>query len=159
MIRKAVATVAAFLLALLFLPSAPAQAASLHGCPDDTVCLYQWINYGADRWQSSFNNLMLHSLGCVNLTQPMAYWDNGTPVTDNSGSLVINNQNWGTAYYVSVFNWANCNSGGGISSYGFRVGDAAEPDLRNVPLGGGITAYHTITSIQLTAGSCPPGGC
>lgn len=143
----------------------PASAAALHGCPDDYVCLYQWINYGAPAgdanpgWKSSFYNLYAHTNNCINLTSPAAYWPNGTQVWDNSAGLVVNNATWPSTWYISIYNWANCNSGGGIASTATLGADTTWPNLNDVPIGGGLTAYQTTTSIRITYGSCPPGGC
>lgn len=148
--RLALASVlSAFLMALgLGLTGAPAQAAPLHGCADNAICLFQWTNYGASKWQSSFFNVQ--NSGCINLTSPAAYWaSDGAQVWDNSGSLVVNaTGSWPGTTYLTVYNWASCNSGGGIASFPAHI-DSTEPNLSNLPIGGGLNAYHTITSISI----------
>ncbi len=156
-LRRFFAVIAVSLLAV-FGTVTPANAA-LYGCPSDYVCLYQWKSFGADRWQSSFYNLLIDSDNCINLTSPMAYWDNDTPVTDNSGSLIINGSGgWNQWYNITLYNWVNCNSGGG-STIGYNLNWLnTEADLADVQISATLTAYHTLTSLKLTH-SCPPSGC
>jgi|SRR6185436_2628549 len=149
-------------LALLFVAilatigiATPAQASSTwHGCPVSTVCLYQAQNYLQERWQSSLTNVYNSSYGsttqCLNL--PPAQWSNGTPVYDNSGSMISNNDvvtsPW-VNYNVYYFNWAGCNPGGG---YGLFIGGTADGSSTlsgNYPYGAANPRYHTITSIGL----------
>ena len=140
----------------------PAQAAAVHGCPDDTVCLYQGINYWAPvgdtnpGWKSSFLNLYNSPNGCINLTSPMAYWPNGTQVADNSGSWVVNNASWPGNYFVTFFDWVNCNEAGGQASAALNPGDWLEPDLRDVGFTLTLRAYHRVTSVRLKYGPFPP---
>lgn len=157
--RKFVALLVAMVLAFgvsnLF--ASPAQASTEFGCADNTVCLYQWTNFGAGRWGSTFYNLTIHSGGCINLTSPMAYWPNGTQVPDNSGSLVVNGSGaYSTQWYVSFYNWINCNSGGGITAFNANWFSSVS-DLSTLSLGAG-TAYHTISSVRIEQ-ACPPLGC
>lgn len=147
--------------------SSPAQAASWHNCPDDVICLYQWLNYGAPAgaanpgWKSSFHNLL--SQGCINLTQPAAYWPNGTQVWDNSASLVVNGSGaYGQQDSVSFYNGLNCNSSTGVTSVNANW-LTGYSDLRTVPMGYmGNNAYHTIASIgwrESCIPAVPPNGC
>jgi len=163
--NKIITGLAALLLAtagMLFIAS-PAQASVL-GCPADTICLYQWINFGAPAgatnpgWKSSFHNLVYGNAGCINLTDPAAYWPNGTPVWDNSGSLVVNGSGaYGQQDGISFYNSLNCNSNTGVISYDANW-TSSESDLRTVPMGYGYYAYHTIASIGWRE-NCPPSGC
>lgn len=134
---------------------APAQAAYGGDCtPGGYFCLYQWTLFGSPttnaRWQTSINNIFQHPNGC--LTIPPAVWANGDPVNDNSGSM----QFIGTAYWhnynVKVFNWTGCNPGGGYFILGADT-TSLQGDLHdrlytvNSP---GYSAYHSITSIQIS---------
>jgi len=166
--KKVGLSLAAFLLVLfsVFSFSTPASASVTHGCGDNWVCLYQWVNFGApagDRnpgWVSSFANL--RNQHCINLTQPAAYWPNGTKVWDNSAGLIVNgNGAYGQQDGISFYNSLNCNSSTGVVSYNANWSQA-EPDLRNVPIGYGYTAYHTIASIgfvETCVPGTPPNGC
>jgi hypothetical protein len=154
----AVAFGAVFSLAL------PAQAATWHNCPDDVICLYQWTNYGAPAgdanpgWKSSFHNLIYGNAGCINLTSPAAYWPNGTQVWDNSAALVVNGSGaYSNTDSVSFYNSLNCSSATGVTSVNANWA-TGYPDLHNVPIGGGLNAYHTIASIGWRV-NCPPPGC
>jgi hypothetical protein len=125
------------------------KAVTLNGCPDDYICLYQWLNYGADRWQSSFYNLSIHADDCVSLDSPVAYWDNNTVVNNNSGSMVVNTSGtYSGNVYITILDWVDCNYGGAKSSFPAHL-DSLEPDLRNEQWAGGITAYHRITSVRI----------
>lgn len=140
------------------------KSSPLYGCGVEAVCLYQWINYGGDRWQSSIYNLASSPNNCINLTSPMAYWDNGTKVTDNSGSMVINGWGFWPNSTIGFYNWVNCQYSSGPGAPGVASGytsyqQQVEPNLSLVPIGNsGFTAYHTITSIKMLT-VCPPGGC
>lgn len=113
------------------------------GCPDNTWCLYQWQNYGGDRWQSSLQNVW--NSGCISLTSPMAYWDNGTQVYDNSGSMVVNQTGgWGN-YRAYIYNWVSCNSGGGSTSAQLGPG----PGIWEGNFINGHWWYHKISSLDM----------
>lgn len=116
-----------------------------NGCPDYKVCLWQWVNFGGDRWESTLTNLW--NVGCISLNNPVAYWDNGTLVNDNSGSMGFNNSGgaWGN-YRAYMYNWAYCNGGGGVTSENLGPGAA----IYGGSLHGGHWWYHKITSLELT---------
>lgn len=150
---KRIGLIFSLIIALLGV-SAPVQAAPYLGCNDSSVCLTQARNFQQNMWQSSLNNVHLHTSGgvssCLNLAP--ATWANGTPVTDNSGSVIVNNRTdaaW-TQYNVYLFNWVNCNPGGG---YDFYTGGS----LMSVPyldqhffIGApSISEYHAFTSVGL----------
>lgn len=149
----------------VFVAATPAQASVL-GCPSDTVCLYQWLNFGAPAgapnpgWKSSFHNLVYGNAGCINLTQPAAYWANGTPLWDNSASLVVNGSGaYGQQDSITFYNSLNCSAATGETGGYNASKTSSESDLRNVPIGwNGQSAYHTIASIGWLS-TCPPGGC
>jgi len=161
--RRFIAVLAAFLFAAAGVVGVASPAsASVLGCGADQVCLYQWLNFGAPAgatnpgWKSSFHNLL--SQHCINLTNPAAYWPNGTPVWDNSASLVVNGSGaYGQQDGVSFYNSLNCNSNTGVTSYNANW-TSSEADLRTVPIGYGNYAYHTIASIGWRE-NCPPSGC
>lgn len=155
MIKRFLAFVSLLALATFGLAS-PAQANAVHGCGSSTVdniiCLYQNTNYGAGRWQSSFSNIYNHPNSCLNI--PPAQWPNGTPVADNSWALVVNGDgspsNVWSYYDVYIFNWANCNSDGGVDVFP-GSGESSIPNLSccyyvNHP---NISLRQTITSIEL----------
>jgi len=154
---RALAALLAALGLSLTLGATPSYASSVHGCPDGYVCLYQWLDYGAPSgdanpgWKSTLTNLYYAPNSCINLTAPMAYWPNGTAVTDNSASFVVNDSGWGSGWHVDVFDWVNCNYSGGLaSSNDFHLGDTLWPDLREIGIASGLYAYHRITSLRLT---------
>ncbi|MET0416530.1 MAG: hypothetical protein ABW022_10975 [Actinoplanes sp.] len=140
-------------------PASPAQAAFGGVCADNAVCLYQWTGLGAEvagnRWQSSFNNI-INSGGCLNITNA-AKWANGTYVSDNSASLMYRVGNTSTyhPYYITVFNWANCQTGGGSKGMGYLAPNTqySLDNLNNYyytfPQVGPHKLYHTITSIEI----------
>lgn len=162
MIRRvlaAFAVVISFALAGLT-PAAPAQAVYAGTCATNSFCLYPWTGYGApaagDRWQTSYNNVINYHGGCINIGS--ATWDNGTPVADNSASLMFNTGSGSTyaGYYIRVFNWANCNGGGGSKGLGYAGSNGYIYQLSNLdsyyytdPQVGPYKLYHTITSIQI----------
>jgi hypothetical protein len=133
----------------------PALAAAGGTCSPNSFCLYQWTGCGAqvagDRWQSSLYNIYNHPNHCLNI--PPATWDNGTPVADNSGSLQwrVNQDLW-AGHTIVVYNWANCNQGGG---WAFWVPESSGSSYSNANLSSltwiqtNITLYHTITSIAV----------
>lgn len=150
-LRATLSVFVSLLLSLFMVGPTPALANTAFGCPDDYVCLYQWVNFGADRWQSSFYNLSIHTNGCVSLWSPLATWDNGTVVHDNSGSLIVNGSGaYSRNVHISVFGWDHCNSNGGISSFNANWYTGIS-DLNTLPIGNGINAYHNIASIQIAA--------
>lgn len=133
---------------LILAPAAPASAATIQGCPSQSICLYQAQNFAQDRWQTSLNNVYQHTNMCLNI--PNAQWSNGTPVADNSASLVVNNNDAASPwiyYNVYVHNWANCNSGGGVRLFQPSVQQVGY--LSAFPYDTGASMYHTITSIEL----------
>jgi hypothetical protein len=143
----------------------PAQAISVYDCASRSICLYQWTGYGgpapegsAGRWQSSIQNIWNHANGCVNLTAPAAYWPNGDHVWDNSASAITNDDSQWDDYDVIFYNWANCAGNG--SSGGFLAisldGTTLLSNLNNYGIAPGITAYHTITSVQIVHLPVPP---
>jgi hypothetical protein len=140
-----------------------AQALTLwHNCPSDYICLYQWTGYGAPPgdanpgWKSSFYNL--RSQICINLTDPAAYWPNGTKVWDNSAALIVGGSGaYGQSDSISFYNSLNCNSNTGVTSLNANW-VTGYSDLHTVPMGYGYTAYHTIASIGWRE-NCPPSGC
>jgi hypothetical protein len=161
-VRKIMALLATLVVALGLSTTmaAPAQAALWHNCPSDTVCLYQWTGYGAPAgaanpgWKSSFHNLL--SQRCINLTDPAAYWPNGTPVWDNSAALIVGGSGaYSQASSVSFYNSLNCNSNTGVTSLNANW-VTGYSDLHDVPMGYGYTAYHTIASIGWNENTPPP---
>lgn len=133
----------------------PAMAAAGGTCNQNSICLYQWINFGAqisgDRWQSSLYNINTHPNHCLNLSP--AAWANGTPVNDNSGSLQwrINQDLW-VGHTIFIYNWVNCNNEGGFGFWGI---DSNHDSLSWADLHydhwalNTIPLYHTITSIAV----------
>ena len=162
-IKMALAIMTASALAAFGLAS-PASAAPWHNCPYDYVCLYQWTNYGAPAgdanpgWKSTFSNL--RNQHCINLTQPAAYWPNGTKVWDNSAALIVGGSGaYGPQDSISFYNGLNCNSSTGVTSLNANW-VTGYPDLHDVPMGyNGLSAYHTIASIGFVENGCPPTGC
>ena len=135
----------------------PAQAATVDGCGESTLCLYPEKNEGASPWHSSMNNIHLHTDGGVSscLDIPPANYPNGTHAYDNSGSLVLNDNTdlaW-EAYDVYVYNWTDCNPGGGYYVlHGSNVdveGDLSVDFYVGAP---SIYLYHTITSVKTVLG-------
>lgn len=137
--------------------SAPALASVVHGCAENTLCLYPEKNEGAAPWTSSMYNIHLHTDGGVSscLDIPPANYPNGTHAYDNSGSAVLNN-NTGAAwpsYSVYVYNWTDCNAAGGYYIlHGNNV--ITESDLSVDFYTGAPTIYlyHTITSVKTVLG-------
>lgn len=124
------------------------KKAAVNGCVDSAFCLYQWLNFGAGKWQTSYANILLHTNNCITITP--AVWPNGTPVSDNSGSMISNGNSFWPAdtYYGVVYDSGNCNSGAGSAGWNTdRVN--TYPDLRNVLLLVGTNAYHKISSVAI----------
>lgn len=133
----------------------PAAASTTHGCPDDTLCLYQWTGYGAPAgatnpgWKSSFYNLSIHPNGCINLFSPN--WPNGTPVNNNSASLIVNGSGaYSGKVYVSVYNDENCIPNDGVASFNANWSTGTS-DLHTLQISASQNAYHTITSVQIAS--------
>lgn len=150
------------LVSLLALSPGSAQAAASHNCNDDTVCLYQNIWYGAPAgdanpgWKSSFGNI--RNQHCINLTQPAAYWPNGTQVWDNSAGLVVNGGGaYGQQDSIGFYNSLNCSTATGVAYFNANW-TTNYGDLRTLAMGYGYYAYHTIASIGWYE-NCPPSGC
>lgn len=137
----------------------PAHAAFGGVTADNSISLYQWTGLGAqvagNRWQTSFSNVINNHGGCINIGA--ATWANGTPVADNSGSLMYKIGNTSTyhPYYVRVFNWANCNGGGGSKGLGYLAPNYqySLDDLNSYfytsPQIGPYKLFHTISSIEI----------
>jgi len=142
----------------------PAQAAFGGYCAADAFCAYQWTGLGAqvegDRWQSTYFNFTVAHDGCINLAG--ATWDNGTPVNDNTGSLMWYTQSSGyTQYAITVFNWANCNTSGQWKVIGYLGAAGSTFNMDNLnnytyqsPAGSTLKLYHTITSIGIRCVIC-----
>lgn len=150
-------TLALLLAALLTLAglavAAPAQAADAGNCSAESFCLYQWTDYKAqvtgDRWQTSFDNMLAHPNGCINLAG--AVWDNGSPVADNTASMQWNSNATYRDYVITFYNWTNCNGAGAWGQTPFLTGPAGWTDLHfGYPSSPSISVYHTITSVQIT---------
>jgi hypothetical protein len=133
----------------------PAAAAAGGTCNENSICLYQWINRGAqvsgDRWQSSLYNINSHLGHCLNLSP--AAWDNGTPVADNSGSLQwrVNQDLW-LGHTILIYNWVNCNNDGGFGFWSVNSVPSSYSidNLSTITwVGNNISPYHTITSIAV----------
>lgn len=143
---------AALLVSLLGVGAAasPARAATVQGCPGQSLCLYQAQGFAQERWQTSLNNVYQHTNMCLNI--PNAQWSNGTPVADNAGSLVVNNNDPASPwiyYNVYVHNWANCNGGGGYRLFQPSVQQVAYLSAMPYIPDTGQALYHTITSVEL----------
>jgi len=146
------------------LSAAPAQAAVWHTCPEDYVCLYHWVWYGAPPgdggvspgWKSTFYNLSIHSGGCVSLWNPLAKWPDGSNVVHNAGGLVVNGSGaYSSNVTVTAYAYDNCT--------GPQQGWTADHptlwgDLGQLLLSDGQPAYHRIASFRIAA-NCPPPGC
>lgn len=145
----------------------PALAAFGGACSANAFCLYQWENLegptAGHRWQSSYQNFVNHSGGCINLTG--ATWDNGDPVSDNSGSAMFTtgaNGGYWAGYAITVYNWVNCNAAGQyrLLSYASDNTSGAWNGLNQLkydyPPGTTMNLYHTITSIRF---DCIAAGC
>ena len=135
--------------------AAPAQAAAGGACAQNAICLYQWVDYGAqvsgNRWQSSLQNIYDHPNHCLNLSP--ATWANGTPVNNNSGSLQWKtNSVWWQYSIIGVYDSANC-AGAGLS-LGWQVDTVPDQynynNLNNLKFyNSSVPLYHNITSIQV----------
>ena len=106
----------------------PAQAAFGGNCATNSICLYQWTGFGAqvagDRWQSSFNNIISQG-GCLNVYS--AYWDNGTAINNNSGSLMYVVSSGYANYAIRVYDWENCNASGPSRGIGYAANNTTYP--------------------------------
>jgi hypothetical protein len=158
--RKRKRTIAAALAigAAASMSASPAFANTVHGTPENSIGLSQWIQYGGGQWHSSFNNIYQHSAGgisaCMNIA-PATWPTNGDNINDNSASMVVNGDpstsNVWSHYNVYVFNWVNCNPDGGYDIFRGEE-ESSLPDLSNVHyINNGISEYHSITSIELIA--------
>lgn len=158
-LRLAIASfISALMLAAGFTVATPAQAAFGGLCSANSFCLYQWTGLGAqvenNRWQSSYGNFIGHSGGCIDLSGPT--WANGTPVNNNSGSLMWRTTVGGWEQYaITVFNWANCNTAGQWEVIGYLGSAGSQFSYDNLSnydysdSGSAITLYHTISSISI----------
>lgn len=138
--------------------ASPANAAFGGLCAADAFCLYQWTGLGAqvagNRWQSSYDNFLLNHGGCINMAG--ATWANGTPVDNNSGSIMWRTVSSGyTQYAITVFNWANCNTSGQWEVIGYLGSAGSQYSLDNLThydysdSGSSISLYHTISSVGI----------
>lgn len=151
MIKRFTAWLMAALLfvSLLFTGGSPALAAAGGNCTSGGfVCLYQWLNRGAqvsgNRWQSSMSNIYAHSNHCVSLLSPVATWANGTEVYHNSGSYMQTSTSAYGNYFVYLWGNSNCTGsiGGHLITMNTGVGYIWD-DLRD------LDAYHEVGSVQL----------
>lgn len=150
--------IAAILAALgISIAESPAMASVQHGCADSTFCAYQAKNEGQEIWHTSLYNIHLHTDGGVAscLDIPPAKWSNGTNVADNTGSAVLNDNTdiaW-SAYDVYVYNWTDCNPGGGYyifhGSGVVTLSDLSVDFYAGAPT---VSLYHTITSVRTVLG-------
>lgn len=161
--RNRIAAAAAAVLLALGLSlagAAPAHAAFGGVTADNSISLYQWTGLGAqvegNRWQTSFTNVINNHGGCINIAP--AKWANNTPVADNSASLMwrvgASTQAY-SRFTIRVFNWANCNGGGGSKGMGY-LAPGTQYSLDNLnnyyypdPSVGPYKLYRTISSIQI----------
>lgn len=125
--RRKIALLLVSLLATMTLTQAsgsPVYANAVHACGsatvDNLICLYQNTNYGAGRWQSSFQNIYNHTNNCLTIGSGPK-WPNGTAVDNNSWALVVNGDgspsNVWSYYDIYIFNWAGCDSDGGVDVF------------------------------------------
>ena len=134
----------------------PAHAAFGGTCAENSFCLYQWVDFGTqipdDRWQTSLYNISIHQQRCLNIAP--INWNNGTPVNDNSASMVIrvNGATWAN-HTIEVFNWVNCNPDGGYDYFTATSTDWSYTvsNLNNLLYlrASDIHLYHTITSVAV----------
>lgn len=153
--HKISAAVAALALGAFGL-AAPAAATGVYqrGCPPDSVCLYQWVGFSGPAgspipgWKSSFTNIASHLNSCLDLQVPLAEWANGTPVHDNSASIVVNGAgDISDKINIRVYDQAYCDS---PDWAGFNAAWESEAsDLHTVSMNFGINAYHHIHSIKI----------
>ncbi len=114
---KKVAAVLSFVVLFLTMFSAPAQAATINGCKDNNVCLYDWINnnYASGFWQRSISAIHDSNDGgvanCMNLNDMQWHDLNGSP-NNTASSLYINLNNPGYGPYYVTFRENLCGGGG-----------------------------------------------
>lgn len=103
MIRKLLATIGIMTVIGLGM-GAPAQAA-VNGCPEATgyLCLYQNVNFGAGRWQVSFQTA---NVTCISLAN--SHFTNGDPVLNKAASLTITPQSGATNFRWIVYEDLGC---------------------------------------------------
>lgn len=113
-------------------------------CADDRVCLYQWVQLGGERWQSTISNIINNHNGCLNLSP--ATWSNGTPVNDNTAGHAITHSGIFPNRILSLYNYVNCpaNSAGGRYAVGIHGNGS---DVIGTYSG---WMYHGVTSIGVT---------
>lgn len=143
--RRALALLVASITATLGLGTlaSPAKAALADCQPGvEVICLWQNINYGAGRWQSSFYNITNYHNGCINL-HPYGY-NNGDPVYDTSASLAIRAAVGSTNYFVKIYEWQFCNESGNSRTF------TTYANTQVAHLGTlSPSWYHTIASIRV----------
>lgn len=112
----------------------------------NSLCLYQWVNFGAAKWCSTFANFWNNPNNCITITP--ATWPNGTPVSDNSGSLIANgNGDYdGVHYSGDVYDSGNCNAQAGVAGFPAHFYYQVS-NLQNLLLAPSTTAYHRISSV------------
>lgn len=128
--------------------SSPASAADGGACAARSVCLYQWVGYGAqvagNRWQSSLTNIYNHTNGC--LTLGSATWANGTPVSANSAGIRITGDYSWDGWNIVLFDGNGCTGAVKHISLG---GPYNVSDLHNISTSAGGNWYHRIRSFQI----------
>lgn len=151
-IRRILAALSLSTLAVFGL-DAPAQANTVHGCAENTVCLMQNTNYGLSTWSNSFNWIYQKPNNCLDIGN-VNHWPNGTLINNNSWSLVVNGDpsptNVWSHYTIYIFNLPNCNVDGGVDTFP-GSGESSIPNLsccyyvNNT----GVSLRQTISSMEL----------
>lgn len=134
--------------------ASPAQAASWTDCPGQLsdhgyVCLWENAGYLGGRWQAPKDTLAVGSSGgvngCHNLTG--SSYTNGHPVYDTAGALAIRKPpTFPLYYYVTFYEWLNCNKSGNYRTYLSKDQDYAVSDLSTLS----PNWNDTIASIKVT---------
>lgn len=114
------------------------KADTLFGCPQDYVCLYHWVEYGAGRWQAHPNNL---NGTCWNFQN--SHYTDGYNVNNTSGSMIVN-RDGGIATWLGMYDWVNCNAGGQVWAFDATYW-VLKPYLSNLT----PQAWHKFTSVTV----------
>jgi hypothetical protein len=126
---KRIIGVLAFIALALGLASAPAQAATINGCDENNVCLYDWINanYASGFWQRPIATMRTNSdggvTGCTNLSNHQWHDLDGSPNGTASSGLINRSDQGAQSYRVDYYDYLSCSPSGPSFSIIAGVGE------------------------------------
>lgn len=91
-----------------------AQAATVHGCPEVRICLYNRTGFNSSSgvWSTAPVVLVRQPGRCISLRH-RNYINTNISAYDSASSIVVNQVTFDPNDRLIFYNWINCNPGGG----------------------------------------------